>query len=194
MEDVQEAPTTVSEETARPDTTAPSTSQPRIKAFLAPDDNAASAAQIQHNDEDYHPTIDHAKIHQARLEHHGKNTRLLSDAELETQRQEREAKISGVQTIKVRFRFPDQTQIETSYTREHTAQTLFETMAEVLRYPEEKYVLSYREGAKVVNIKRGEGKKLITGLGWTVSTLVYVTWALEGVDEKVKKEPTLKDE
>jgi tether containing UBX domain for GLUT4 len=195
MEDVQDTPIPPSQPIQTQQPTSSATSQPRITTFLAPEGPTA-ASTIRHNEDDYVPTVDHAKTHQARLETLSKNTRLLSDAELETQRQEREAKVSVVQEIRVRFRFPDQTQIETRYSREDTAKALFETVAEVLRYPGEMYVLSYRDTqtGKNVTVKEGETKKLIQGLGWTGSTLVYVSWPTEGASEKARKEPSLKDE
>ena len=162
MEDVQASP---SQENAKPteDSTAipPSPTsnpdpQPRITTFLAPSGDT-SASQIRHNEDDYVPTVDHAKTHQARLEGLGKNQRLLSDAELEAQRREREAKVGAVQSVSVRFRMPDQTQIQTRYTREDGVGSLFETMREVLRFPEERYALSYREGGsgKTVSLREG---------------------------------------
>lgn len=166
--------------------------QPRITAFLAPEGDT-SAASIKHNEDDYVPTIDHAKSHQARLESAGKNTRLLSDTELETQRKEKEAKLSAVASIAVRFRMPDQTQIQTFFTRFHTAQNLFTTIGEVLRYPDEPFTLSYRDATgKQATISRDSKKTLIQDLGWTGATLVYVSWG-EGVSDKAKREHALND-
>ena len=66
----------------------------------------------------------------------------------------------------------------------------------MLRFPEERYALSYREGGsgKTVSLREGDKRTLIGGLGWTGNTLVNVSWAAEGVDEEVKREPALKDE
>jgi tether containing UBX domain for GLUT4 len=200
MEDVTPAPEVSasrkywpSADSAATGGTSASVSQPRITAFLAPDGNP-SAASITHNDHDYVPTIDHAKSHQARLEAAGRNTRLLSDAELEAQRKEKEAKLQAVAKVTVRFRMPDQTQIQTFYTREDTAQNLFATMADVLRYPTEPFSLSYRDATgKQVTVSPSSTQRLIHDLGWTGATLVLVSWS-EGVSEQAKKEPALNDE
>lgn len=192
MEDVQSTPVPTTGP-AQPDTATSSTA-PKITTFLAPEANAPAASRT-FNEEDYVPTVDHAKTHQARLETLGKNQRLLSDRELDEQRKEKEAKTAAVSTVSVRFRMPDQTQIQTSFTREDTAQSLFATMTEVLRFPDEAYQLSYRDSTgKQAVLKREEKKTLIQGLGWTGNTLVYVSWAQEGVSEKAKGEPALKDE
>ena len=205
MEDVQPSttPPSLQQEKADPPTTttpaATTSQQPRITTFLAPSTDTPTPA-IRHNEDDYIPTVDHAKTHQARLESAGKNQRLLSDAELDAQRREREDKVKAVQSVTVRFRMPDQYQIQTVYSRGDTAQALWATMGEVLRYSEVLegggVVLSYRDGAsgKMVVLGRGEKRELIGGLGWTGNTLVNVSWALEEVDEKVKGEPSLKDE
>ncbi|KIW03295.1 uncharacterized protein PV09_05507 [Verruconis gallopava] len=175
---------------AEPTTSAASNN--RITAFLAPEGN--STTSLPHNDEDYIPTVDHAKLHQSRLEMMGRNQRLLSDKELEAQRLEKEAKLNAVSTITVRFRMPDQTQIQTSFTRDDTARSLFATMGDVLRYPSEPYTLSYRDArGKSVVIPPSSTQKLIQGLGWTGNTLVYVSWGHE-ISEKAKKEPALNDE
>jgi tether containing UBX domain for GLUT4 len=196
MEDIQQSPATTQEATPQQPPSQSSSSQPpRITSYLAPS-GPTLATTIRHNEEDYIPSIDHAKSHQARLEASGKNSRLLSDAELETQRKEREAKLSTVSSVSVRFRMPDQTQIQTNYSRDDTASSLFKTMGEVLRYPDQKYVLSYRDGGsgKNVVVKEGENRNLIQGLGWTGNTLVHVSWYPEGVSEKAKSDPSLKDE
>jgi tether containing UBX domain for GLUT4 len=200
MEDEKSAPevsATPQSSTSQSTTTTPSangpTGQPRITAFLAPEGDT-SATTIRHNEEDYVPTVDHAKTHQSRLEASGKNTRLPSDAELDAQRKEKEAKMNAVSSIAVRFRMPDQTQIQTFYTRFHTAQNLFTTMSEVLRYPTEPFALSYRDGTgKQVTLSTTSTKTLIQDLKWTGATLVYVSWG-EGVSEQAKKEHALNDE
>jgi tether containing UBX domain for GLUT4 len=200
MEDIQATPEPSAPSQAEPPSkTAPTASansppsQPRITAFLAPEANATPTS-IKHNEEDYIPTIDHAKSYQARLETAGQNRRLLSDKELEAQQQEKEAKLNAVSSIPVRFRMPDQTQIQTSFTRFHNAQSLFATMSDVLRYPTEPFTLSYRDNSgKQANIPATSTKSLIQGLGWTGATLVYVSWG-QDVSEKAKSEPALNDE
>lgn len=163
-----------------------------IAVFAAPA-TAPVAASIPYNDADYVPTVDHAKSHQARLEASGKNTRLLSDKELEEQRQERATRLKTVNSIRVRFRMPDQTQIQTSYGREDTTQSLLSTLRDVVR-SSEPLVLSYRDASgKQRTVDPGVSRRLIEDLGWMGDTLITISWGT-GASEIAKQQPVLKDE
>jgi len=188
MEDIDPAIPTTSTQPSQEDTT-PTRS---IAVFHAPS-GTPTAATVPHNEHDYIPTVDHAKLHQARLNAYSQNTRLPSDAEIETAKKEREQKAKQVMNVRVRYRLPDQTQIQTSFNREDTAENVFTILKDALRYPNEPFTLSYRDSkGKQMTLSPTGQEKLIPKLGWTGDTLVYVTWG-ENVSEKAKKDPCLND-
>lgn len=167
--------------------------QRALKVFLAPTTSTPAAAAQPYNENDYVPTIEHAKLHQARLSGAGRNQRLLSDAEMAKQEEERQAKLNAVNNVKVRVRFPDQTTIETSFGREDTGRDVYEFVRNLMANGKEKFSLTY-VGSKAGHVTLRNGpQKLIADDGWRGSMLINLTWD-ESVSTQVKTQPVLRED
>jgi tether containing UBX domain for GLUT4 len=166
----------------------------KTAVFSAPSTTVPLAATIPHNENDYLPTIDHAKLHQSRLADSSKNRRLPSDAEIAATQKIKTDKLSTVEQINVRVRLPDQTQVQTVFGRAETSADLWGWVRLTLRHPEEEFILKHLDSkGKHVPLSPDSTKKLIQDLGWTGSTLIYMTWG-DNVSAAAKKEPSLNDE
>jgi tether containing UBX domain for GLUT4 len=166
----------------------------QIAVFSAPSTTVPQAATIPHNESDYLPTIDHAKLHQSRLTDLGKNRRLPSDAEIAATQKAKVDKLSTVEKVRVRVRLPDQTQVQDIFGRAETSADVWGFVRLVLRYPEEEFVLKYLDAkGRHTPLSSDSTKRLIQDLGWTGDTLIYLTWG-ENVSAQAKKEPSLNDQ
>ncbi|KAI5307854.1 hypothetical protein KEM55_007238, partial [Ascosphaera atra] len=67
--------------------------------FSPPKSSTPQAVQTKYDDNDYIPTIDHAKAHQQHLKATSRPTKLASDAELAAQQEATEAKLAAVQSV-----------------------------------------------------------------------------------------------
>ena len=86
-------------------------SQRPITVLAPPSTAVPAAARRPHIEKDYEPTIDHAKRHQSRLADFGRNKPLPSDAELAAQAEVQQKKLAEINEIKIKVRFPDQSQV-----------------------------------------------------------------------------------
>jgi tether containing UBX domain for GLUT4 len=171
-----------------------STPARNIAVFSAPSTTVPQAATMPHNESDYLPTIDHAKLHQSRLTDLGKNRRLPSDAEIAATQKAKVDKLSTVEKVRVRVRLPDQTQVQDVFGRAETSADVWGFVRLVLRYPEEEFVLKYLDAkGRHTPLSSDSTKKLIQDLGWTGDTLIYLTWG-DNVSVHAKKEPSLNDQ
>lgn len=151
-------------------------------AALEPDDPTA-----------FEPSIDHAKAHQASLGRAGKNTRLLSDKELEEQEQARQAGLALVQTVTVRVRYPDQSMIETTVHASDTAADLYSKVMGTLAQAPEPFELRYTGAKGHQTIPNASSKRLVRDLGFRGKVLVTLIWAPEA-SMKARQGPSLKEE
>lgn len=76
-----------------------------MSVYLPSASTTPAAALHNEHESVFEPSIDDARAHQASLTRAGRNTRLLSDKELEDQEAERNAKLSIVQEVGIRVRF-----------------------------------------------------------------------------------------
>jgi tether containing UBX domain for GLUT4 len=164
-----------------------------LKVFLPPTTSTPSAASLPFNENDYVPTIEHARIHQARLSNSGRNQRLLSDKELADQEAERQARLSAVNQVKVRIRFPDQTTVETIFGKDDRGQDVYGMVRDVIASSNERFSLTY-VGLKGGHLVLRDGpQRLVADDGWKGSMLINFTWD-QDVSAEVKKHPVLKAE
>jgi len=170
----------------------PQAGQRSLKVFLAPSSSTPAAAAQPYNENDYVPTIEHAKLHQARLNNAGRNQRLLSDAELARQEEERQAKLNAVANVKVRIRFPDQTTVETTFGKDDCGYDVYEFVRSLLASSDEFSLVYVGSKAAHVSLKDGP-QRLIASDGWKGNMLVSFIWA-ESVSDRVKKQPPLKED
>ncbi|KAI9720905.1 MAG: hypothetical protein M1828_005475 [Chrysothrix sp. TS-e1954] len=179
----------------QPPSTTANTSAVPIQIFAPPTGSTPAAATVSSNsDADYVPTIDHAKRHQDFLNKQSRNRKLLSDAELATQAQQRSERLTLVNAVTVRFRFPDQSQAQRDFARHATATELYATCRELMDRPagEEFTIRITGEKGGAVTVD-DNSKALIGDLGWQNRTLVLVVWA-DGVSAESKRRPCLKPE
>lgn len=166
----------------------------KVAVFAAPSAAVPQAATMPHNENDYLPTIDHAKLHQSRLTDLSKNRRLPSDVEIAATEKAKVDKLSTVEEIMVRVRMPDQTQIQTTFGRKETSADLWAFVKLGLRHPDQEFALKYLDAkGRHMPLSKDSTKTLIQDMGWTGSTLLYMTWG-ESVTPRAKKEPSLNDD
>ena len=167
-----------------------------IAIFQPPSTNTPHAALTTHNPTDYEPTLDHAKSHQASLVARGRNTRLLSDAELASQESAKRTSLSRIASIEVVIRMPDQSRVQATFTRDDTTAALYRFVRGVMQCADEPFVLRYMDAqARPVEMTEagGEADRLIQGLGLRNRTLVSLVWGDEATP-KTRQLPCLKEE
>ncbi|KAF2266294.1 hypothetical protein CC78DRAFT_597193 [Lojkania enalia] len=158
-----------------------------VQIFSAPTSSTPQAARNTFNANDYVPTIEHAKAHQAALQSQTRNQRLLSDKELEAEEAALQEKLKAAAEKggSLRIRMPDQTMIQMDITKSDTAQVLYDFVEQFLEY-KEPFQLKY-VGAKgqQVLIPRSQSR-LIQDLRFSGREVVTFIW-----DEKASSEARL---
>lgn len=155
-------------------------SQSRHVAVYAPPSNTTpQSAQTPYNENDYIPTIAHAKLHQRRLNESSRPVRLLGDAELAAQETSNQEKLSNVQDIEVKIRFPEQSQIVSKFGQEDSAQALYGFVRSCL----EPNIAGEKFSLSSATVDRGQSaipdtnrKYLIRDLGMKGRVLVNFSW------------------
>lgn len=147
-----------------------------ISVFAPPSSTTPHASLQPYNEQDYEPTIDHAKLHQSRLASTSRNKRLPTDAELAAQQDAQRKKVAEVKDVEIKIRFPDQTQVVSTFSNVDTSITLYSFVKGLLENENEPFLLNFTamKGPKVV--PREEAVKLIGGLGMTGRMLVNFIW------------------
>ncbi|KAF7717374.1 Uncharacterized protein PECH_006688 [Penicillium ucsense] len=131
QESVSDAPSVGGQEptvsTSEPtESTAPTLTAGRsVTVFSPPTSDTPSSAQIKYNEEDYVPSIEHAKAHQRLLNEASRNKRLFTDAELAAKAAEEEARRAEVREVDVKVRFPDQSQVVAKFGPQDSGSTLY---------------------------------------------------------------------
>jgi tether containing UBX domain for GLUT4 len=160
--------------------------------FSAPTSTTPQAARFNHDAADYEPTVEHAKLHQARLNHESRNKRLASDRELEQQESERLSKLASVAALDVRIRLPDQVNVQTAIGQSDTGASLYAYVRSLLAHPETPFVLRYvASNGRYADVEDSDKKKLIQGLGFSGKMALVLAWA-PGVE--VPSGPVLKQQ
>ncbi|TGO65111.1 hypothetical protein BCON_0004g01110 [Botryotinia convoluta] len=164
-----------------------------VTVFSAPSNSTPRAALAPHNDNDYIPTIHHAKSVLSRLQNSSQNTKLLSYDEelaLETSRQDR---LSKIKEIPLRIRFPDQMAVSKSITNESHGKWLYEYVRGLIVHENEPFKLIYQSNKGRETIPNEESKFLIKHLGIQGPTVVNLAWEDSANIEGLKGKPVLKD-
>ena len=189
-------PDTTTDTPIQPSLPAPTVSSepsgtPEVKVYTAPTHTTPLAATQPFNTNDYEPTLDHARTHQARLATSTRNRRLPSDIELAAAEKERKDKLALVTSVRVRIRLPDQTMLETPFGRESTGADVYKLVRGTLAHAEAPFALRYVDstGAHVTLPDGSAG--LITKVGWRGNVLVSMVWDATASAE-ARKAPSLK--
>ena len=191
-----------------PSNPTPDPSTRPITIFSPPTNTTPAAALTPHNPTDYEPTLDHARLHQSRLSTSARNRRLPTDAELLAQRTASDAKLTALTTVEIKIRFPDQSQVVTSFGKEDSAAGLYAFVGGMLDFDSwggdegqggetetETRLFTLRfvgAGGSMVVPKRGP-ERLIRDLGMRGRVLVNFAWD-EDVDAVIRAAPVLKRE
>jgi tether containing UBX domain for GLUT4 len=160
-----------------------------ITVYSAPRNLTPQAALRPHNEDDYEPTIAHAKLHQSRLLNNTQNKRLLSDAETEQLEAEKAAKLTVVKEVKIRIRFPDQTSVDATFKAQETGAQLYEYVKGLIAAEGQPFKLVYA-GRGPQTVPKSE-KKLSKDLGFAGSVLVNFSWE-DGANDAARKAAILK--
>ncbi|EKG14997.1 UBX domain-containing protein [Macrophomina phaseolina MS6] len=136
----------------------------------------AAVRNTSFNEEDYVPTVEHAKAHQSVLQNAGKNKRLASDAELAAAEQAKADKLAAIEKVTIRVRLPDTSHIEAQFTRDEPATALYACVRGVLAHPEQPFALRYVSPRGPHVALKEDSKRLVTDLGFQGRQLMNLVW------------------
>ncbi|KAF4637135.1 hypothetical protein G7Y89_g943 [Cudoniella acicularis] len=162
-----------------------------ISVFSPPSSNTPKAALQPHNEDDYTPSIVHAKLHQSRLQENSHNRRLPSDAETEILEKEKAARLAATKEVEIKIRFSDQSLIVSPFRADESGADLYRYVKSVIVAEEQPFKLNWTEGKGTRTVPKDAKKKLIKDLGFSGRVLVNCTWE-DGASESAKKSPVLK--
>ena len=171
----------------------PSSTINGISVYRPPSSSTPAAAMQPDDPSVFEPTIDHAKSHQAALQEAGKNKRLLSDKELAEQEEARQQKLSSVQSVLVRVRYPDQSQIETTVYASETAADLYAKVMDTLAAAPEPFELRYTGTKTHEVLPNTPAKRLVRDFGFRGKVLVTLVWSPDA-SVRARQGPSLKEE
>jgi tether containing UBX domain for GLUT4 len=161
-----------------------------LSVFSPPSNDTPRAALAPHNEQDFEPTIAHAKLHQSRLQNNTQNKRLLSDAETERLEAEKAAKLASTKEVSIKIRFPDQSTIVSAFNAQETCAHLYTFVTGVIVAEDQPFKLVWtNKGPQTV--PRDEKKQLIKDLGFEGRMLINFVWQDEA-SETARRAPTLK--
>ena len=149
-----------------------------IEVFAAPTSSTPQAARTPFNEIDYQPSVEQLRGLQASYRERSKNTRLLSDKELEDQENSRKEKLAATANKGgiVRVRLPDGAMVQFPVFRSDTAATVYSSVLECLQYPGEPFQLSYRDSkGHFAQIPRNEAR-LFQDLNFSKNELLTFRW------------------
>lgn len=164
-----------------------------ISVYRPPSSSTPAAALLADDPSVFEPSIDHAKSHQANLQQAGKNKRLLSDKELAEIEETRQANLATIQSVVVRVRYPDQSQIETTIYASETAADLYAKVMDTLAAAPEPFELRYTGTKGHETIPNSSTKRLVRDLGFKGRVLVTLVWSPDA-SAQAQRGPSLKEE
>lgn len=164
-----------------------------VAVYRAPSKDTPAAALEPDDPSTFEPSIAHAKAHQAALERSGRNTRLLSDKELEEQEAQRQAALATVLNVTVRVRYPDQSMIETNINASETSADVYKKVRETLAYPTEPFELRFLGKKGHQSLPDAGDKRLVRDFGFRGKVLVTFAW-LQKASTQARQAPALKEE
>lgn len=162
-----------------------------VGIFSAPSSSTPAAARTAVSETDFTPTIAHAQLHQARLLESSKNKRLLSDKQLAEQAAATEEKLSAVQSIEVKVRFPDNTSASWIITHDDTGAKLYKAVRSVMENPSLPFRLVVPGSKEVIRDVDAQDNRLIRAHKLTGRVLVNLVWD-DSVAAATRGKPFLK--
>ncbi|CAG5175110.1 uncharacterized protein ALTATR162_LOCUS7974 [Alternaria atra] len=167
-----------------------------VQIFSAPTSSTPQAARNAFNESDYLPTIEHAKAHQNALLTKTRNTRLLSDKELEEQEKERQAKIDAAAEKggALRIRMPDGALIQMNFNKSDTAVGLYDFVRGFLEKKNEPFQLKNTGPTGRLVLIPQDNKRLVHDLRFFNNELITFQWADNASAEARASRHTLSQE
>ena len=166
--------------------------QRAISVFAPPSSSAPYAARQAFNEKDYEPTIDQARLHQARLTQSSRNKRLPTDAEIAAQQEAQRQKLANVKEVEIKIRFPDQRQVISKFSDADTGSNLYSFVKGLLERENEPFILKFSAARGPKTVPNDAETKLISELAMTGKVLVNFIWD-EGASVEARGGPVLKD-
>jgi tether containing UBX domain for GLUT4 len=166
----------------------PSISDRPVTVYRPPSSTTPHSALTTYDEEDYVPSIEHAKSHQEQLKQISRNRRLLSDSEIAAKAAAEQEKLASVKDVDVKIRFPEQSQVVAKFERADTGATLYSFVRSCLNdtIAGEKFLLSLFGGGGGGQIRAGGSKNqtipdsdqtyLIRDVGMRGRVLINFTW------------------
>ncbi|PHH67266.1 hypothetical protein CDD81_3035 [Ophiocordyceps australis] len=163
-----------------------------VNVFLAPGSDVPAAARAPAEDDaDFIPTIAHAQLHQARLQRSARNTRLLSDEEIEQKEAAEQARIASIKSVLVKVRFPDNTSSDWQIGPEDTGAFLYEAVRHVMAHCDQPFRLLLPGNKAAIRDEDSPSNRLIKEYKFSGRVLVSLVWD-EVVSVDVRRQPFLK--
>jgi tether containing UBX domain for GLUT4 len=166
-----------------------SVSERPVTVYKPPSNATPYSALESYNEQDYVPSIEHAKSHQERLNQLSHNIRLPSDKEIADKAAAEQERLAGITETEVKIRFPDQSQVVAKFKQADTGSSLYSFVQGCLHasFVNEKFSLVIF-GATAKQPRAGPGgprlaipdsdqEYLIKDLGLRGRVLVNFTWA-----------------
>ena len=179
-------------EASIPDEVVVGPNQRPISVFAAPSSQTPKAALNPHNEDDYEPTVAHAKLHQLNLQAKSQNKRLLSDAELRQQAEEKAAQLAAIKEVSIKVRFPDQLTVVSSFTALDNGATLYDFVRGVIAAEHQPFSLSWMSPKGPQTIPNNTTVRLIKDLGFAGRMLINFNWD-DGASTEARSKTTLKE-
>lgn len=164
-----------------------------VSIYAPSSSSVPRAAQQAFNENDYVPTIAHAKLHQKRLQESTHNQRLASYAEDENKQKAKAQKLTEMKKLKLSIRLPDGTRVEADFTDLDTAKTLYDFTRGLLIHEGAPFLLKYASSRGQQAIPIDSTQRLIADLGMVGPLLVIFIWD-EGADLEARRSAVLKTE
>jgi tether containing UBX domain for GLUT4 len=164
--------------------TSASTSSRNVQIFAAPTSSTPQAARQNIDESDFEPTKEQAIAHQAAIQRQTRNTRLLSDKELEQQEAERQEKLNATAEKGgvLRVRLPDGAFIQLRILKTDTAADVYDIVSSCLSVSNEPYDLQYRSRTGQPLKMERNNKRVFQDLGFSTSELVTFLWGDKASD------------
>ncbi|KAI7461697.1 hypothetical protein KC351_g16687 [Hortaea werneckii] len=188
-----------SSETPAQPSSEPSQQQPSntingISVYRPPSSGTPAAAQMADDPTGFEPSIDQAKAHQAAIARNTRNQRLLSDKELEEQETAKRDRLTTVQSVQVRVRYPDQSMIETTCAASETGADLYTKVRGTLAAGDaEPFELRFLGPKGQQTVPDSPSIRLVRDLGFRGKILVTLAWG-QDVSPQTRQGPSLKEE
>ena len=165
--------------------------QRAVSVFAPPSSTVPQAARQPFNEADYEPSVEHARLHQARLVNSTRNQRLPTDKEIAVQKEMKAQKAAEIKDFQIKIKFPDESSVVINFSRQDTAENLYDAVRDMLVHEAEPFLLSFRASEGPKTIPRNSRDELIGKIGLKGSVLVNFVWH-EGASAIVRSGDVLK--